>query len=130
MSTSANVAIISFEAAADLTAKQYYCAKLDSAGKADVQTTAGGPVIGAIMENAKSTAGHAVGIAQGSKVQFIAGGVIAPGGKCASDNAGKLVAAVALDAIVGYYEGAANSASGDLITVVKAQSEGAGGAVS
>lgn len=78
-------------AGADLSAKQFYAVKLDSAGKAILCSAAGEWVFG-VLGN-KPTSGQAASVDVIGVVQVIAGGVIVPGGPCKVSSTGKMLAA-------------------------------------
>lgn len=80
---------LSAVAAADLSAKQYYAVKIDSAGKAAL-AGAGEFAVG-ILQN-KPAAGQAAAIASVSAIsKAVAGGSISAGATVAVDSNGKLV---------------------------------------
>src|SRR5574343_819102 len=84
---------LSLVAAADLSAKQYYAVKIDSAGKVAV-AGAGELAIG-ILQN-KPAAGEAANVwTFGPVSKAFAGGTIAAGAAVAADSNGKLVTATA-----------------------------------
>lgn len=117
----------SLEAAADLSAKQFYGVYVDSTGKAALCAAAGVQVYG-VLQNVP-TAGKQASVAVSGITRAIAGGVIAPGAKVKVDSAGKFVTAAATTAdasassataattgsyVVGIARNTANTASGDL----------------
>ena len=118
---------ISLEAAADLSAKQYYAVKVDSNGLAAL-AGAGEAAIG-ILQN-KPTAGQTAVVRVGGVSKIFCAGVIAPGAVIASDANGKLTTATkgktdtsdtggAADALIGsnvlgVHLGTANSAANDI----------------
>lgn len=92
MAVSTNVETESFEAAADLSAKRYYLAKLDANGKAVLGAAAADRVKGPIYEPAVS--GLAVAVAIAGQPKVILGGTVAPGDRLTSDAAGKAIVTV------------------------------------
>ncbi|CAB4122562.1 hypothetical protein UFOVP36_63 [uncultured Caudovirales phage] len=79
---------ISLVAAADLSAKQYYAVKVDSAGKAAI-AAAGEYTIGYLVN--KPTAGQAATIVYGGVSKALLGGTVAAGATVAADANGKTV---------------------------------------
>ena len=79
-------------AAADLSAKQYFGVKVDSAGKIALIAAAGELAIG-ILQN-KPEAAQAAEVMVSGVSKGVASGAIAAGAKVAFDSAGKLKAAV------------------------------------
>jgi hypothetical protein len=92
MSFKSNTIEISLVAAADLSAKQYYFIKIDSAGKAAL-AGAGEFAIGTLSN--KPAAGDIANVAVGGVVKAFSAGTIAAGVVIAADAAGKAKAAVA-----------------------------------
>lgn len=101
----------SAEAAADLSAKQYYGVKINSSGLAALCDAAGELCYGVLQND--PTAGKQASIAIGGITRAIAGGVIQPGATVAVNASGKFVdaseavvdtqAGSATDAVIGSY---------------------------
>ena len=129
MATQNNVSLRTMITAADLSTKQFYCVKVDSAGLIALCAAAGEAVFGVLQDKPES--GRAGAVAVGGAVKVIAGGNVAAGAKVKTDANGKAVTATAAtvntantgaasDAVVGSYVfGTALVAgvSGDIITV-------------
>lgn len=94
----ASVQSITLITAADLSAKQYYCVKVDAAGKAAL-CGAGEPGVGILQD--PMAAGYAARVMALGISYAIYGGAVTAGDKVASDAAGKLVTAVAGDYVIG-----------------------------
>lgn len=92
------VHVLSLEAAADLSAKQYCLVKQDATGKL-VLCGAGQAAIGA-LKDAPALGSQGTVVTLGV-AKVICGGVVGVGANLASDAAGKAVAAGANDAVVG-----------------------------
>lgn len=104
-------------AAADLSAKLHYFAKIDTSGKIDLAAD-GGPVAGVIVEAA--ALGAPATIAFGSILKVVCAEAITPGAILASDTNGKAVAAAVGDWIAGIAINAAASSAGDLVPFIAA----------
>jgi hypothetical protein len=89
---------ISLEAAADLSAKQYFLVKVDSTGKAALCGD-GENAVGVLQNDPE--AGQAATIATGGIAKVECGGVITTGGNVACNADGEAVAAASGDYIVG-----------------------------
>lgn len=87
-----------FVTAADLSAKQFFAAKLDANGEA-VLGTDGALCLGAIQN--KPILGEAVEFDLDGIVKAVAGAAIAAGAQVASNAAGKFITAVATKNVVG-----------------------------
>lgn len=101
-------------AGADLTGKLFYFAALDSDGNI-VLAGAGAASIGAIIEEA--TSGNPASVQMNGIAKVIAGGTIVAGAQVEVDSNGKAVTHSS-GVAVGIYMGEANSASGDIISVL------------
>lgn len=109
---------ITLVAAADLSAKQYYFVKLDSAGKAALCSGATDKPIG-ILQNAPVSGAEAeVVVSGGSKV--VAGGTLDEGNSIGTDGNGKAVALTQGTDTTKYVVGQVLSAgaSNEIVTVV------------
>jgi len=122
---------LTFEAAADLSTKQYYAVKLDSNGRVAV-AGAGEPAIG-ILQNKPTALGRAAQVRVDGVSYWVAGGAIAVASRVAADSDGKAKVAVAssvdtqagaaADPVVGSYVlgrflGTVAGASGDWAPVL------------
>jgi hypothetical protein len=104
---------ISLDAAADLSAKQFYGLKVDANGRAAV-AGAGELCIG-ILQNDPDALGRAASITTLGPSKGVAGAAVAAGAEVATDANGKLITAVAADRVVGTCLEAA-LADGDIVT--------------
>jgi hypothetical protein len=100
------------EAAADLSANQYFILKVDSSGKAAL-CGAGEPAIGA-LQNEPDSAGKAASIRFVGISKVVAGDAIAAGAQVASDASGKAITATTGANIVGI---ALSQAAGDGVII-------------
>lgn len=100
-------------AAADLSAKQYYCVEVDSAGKAAL--SGAGELVYGILQN-KPTAADRAEVMRLGVSKAVAGAAIAVGAEVASDAAGKIVTATTGDRVVGIAREAA-AADGNIIAI-------------
>jgi len=89
MSYELDVDSLTLVAAADLSAKQFYAVKVDSAGKAALCSAAGEFAIGILLNKPES--GKQAAVAYGGVTKAIAGGTITAGATVKVDSAGKLV---------------------------------------
>src|ERR1043165_6933501 len=88
------------EAGADLSAKQYYCVKLNSSGKAVLASVAGESVVGIL--NNKPTSGVAAQImAQGVSKAIVGTAGVTANSPVAVDANGAIVNAAGSDVVVG-----------------------------
>ena len=78
------------EAAADLSAKQFFFVKVDSAGKAALATAAAGEAVFGVLQN-DPTAGQAASVRTAGETQVAAGGTFAAGDKLSADANGRAV---------------------------------------
>ncbi len=99
-------------AAADLSAKLNYFAKIDASGLIDLAGD-GGPIAGVITEAA--ALGKPATIAFGAILKVICAEAITPGARIASDTNGKAVAAAVGDFEAGTAINEAASTAGDLV---------------
>lgn len=90
--------MISLEAAADLSAKQYFIVKVDANGKADLCGDNGNGI--GVLQN-KPTAGQSAQIMIGGVSKFVGSASLAPDTIIASNAAGKGKAAAALGPTLG-----------------------------
>jgi hypothetical protein len=75
---------------ADLSAKQFFCIKVTTtAGKVDLNTTSGGPVIGILQNKPKS--GEEAMVATAGVSKCVAGAAVSMGDLLMSDGAGKVI---------------------------------------
>lgn len=83
---------LTLEAAADLSTKQFYLAKLDANGKAVLAAAGTDKIIGAIEEPAKLAS--AAKVNTGGVIKVVAGGAVAIGDDVTSDANGKAITTV------------------------------------
>jgi hypothetical protein len=103
------------EAAADLSEKLHYFAKIDANGKIDLAAD-GGPIAGVIHES--SVLAGTTSIYFGAIGKVICAEAITPGAQLASDTNGKAVAAAVGDWVAGIAINTAASAAGDLVPFI------------
>jgi hypothetical protein len=99
MAIEQNLAMITLNAGADLSSKQYTFIKINSSGKA-VNTVDGERSIGVLQD--KPTLDRAGAIAHAGISKVVAGGTIASGAAVASDLNGKAITATTGKQILGY----------------------------
>ena len=104
------------KAAADLSAKQFYCVEITAAGTVNVCNAAADVVVG-ILQN-KPVAGEACEIPEEGIVKGIASGVIAVGAWVGTDANGKLVAKTTDKDFVYGQALEAGAVDGDIIAVL------------
>lgn len=92
MAREANLSCRTYPAGADLSAKQFYAVKLDSAA-AVVLAGAGEAAIGILQNN--PTSGQAATVAIAGRSKMVAGAAVASGARVASNASGKGVTATA-----------------------------------
>ena len=101
-------------AAADLSAKQFFIAKVDTSGNADLAALATNALIGVIQNKPQSGEGALIRFGGTSKVKL--GGTVTAGAWCTSDTAGKGVATTTdKDTVIGRFLEA--GVSGDVVEV-------------
>lgn len=109
-------AIPGLKAAADLSAKQFYCVEITAAGTVNVCNAATDAMVG-ILQN-KPVSGEACEIPEGGIVKGIAGAAISAGAWVGTDANGKLVAKTT-DKDFAYGQALeAATADGDIIAVL------------
>lgn len=113
---------ITLIAAADLSAKQYFMVKVDSAGKAAL-AGAGDFCIG-VLQN-KPEAGQPATVRILGKTKVIAGGSLSAGAKLAADANGKAKAAVAGKTDTSDTGGAADALIGSNVVGIACEDSGA-----
>lgn len=119
MSVSESARALSFLAGEDLTGDIYKFGVIDNTGRLVVNTTAQGSV-DAIIGSEGITGEVVQGVVpDGGRAKVRAGGVIAVGGRVASDNAGLAIALGASNGnvAVGRYLGTVAAASGDIVEI-------------
>lgn len=107
----------SLEAGADLSAKQYYCAKVSS-GKAALCSVEGEDVFGVIQN--KPVSGEAAELATYGKTKAVAGAAILIDANLMVNASGKVITATTGDTIIGKALEAA-AADGNIITIMLAK---------
>lgn len=80
-----------FVSAADLSAKQYFLAKMDTAGKAVLAAAGTDKIEGVITEGGKAS-GDPVTVGTHGEAKVLAGGTVAINDRITSDSAGKGIA--------------------------------------
>ncbi len=109
-----NMQVVSIEAGADLSAKQFFFVSVSADGQID-PTGDGGDADG-ILQNDPSAAGRAAEVAISGVVKVIAGGTCTRGGPAASDAAGEAVDPASGDVILGTF--LETGADGDVISML------------
>lgn len=105
-------------AAADLSAKKFLAAKLDSNGKVDVATANTDILIG-VIEEGNLGAGSPVSVQFAGTAKMTAGGTLAIGDRVTATTGGKVIATTTdHQAIVGRYIGDAAAADGDVVEIL------------
>lgn len=102
-------------AAADLSEKLHYFAKIDANGKIDLAAD-GGPIAGVIHES--GALGKNISIYFGAIGKVICAEAITPGAQISSDGDGKAVAAAVGDWVAGIAINEAASTAGDLVPFI------------
>lgn len=106
----------SYDAAVDLSAKQYFIVKLDANGRIVLAAAAGDTLLG-ILQNDPSALGRPGTVRQLGISKAVAGAAITLGDEVISDGAGKVIStATAGDRILGVALEAA-AADGDVISI-------------
>lgn len=100
MKTGIPVLDYTLEAAADLSAKQYFGVKLNSSAEAALCTVAGEPVIGVLL-NAPNAQGKGAAVRLEGLAPVKLGGTVSDGDDLAINASGKFVLAVGGDHVVG-----------------------------
>ena len=115
MATKNLISSVSLVAAADLTAKQFYVVKIDSAGKAALAGASDTTQVGILQD--KTPNGTAATVATGGISKAVLGGTVASGAEVTSDANGKIIAATTGKYIIGICTagGAANEIGSVLI---------------
>jgi len=108
-----NETLVSYEAGADLSAKQFYFVSVSSDGQVD-PTGDGARAVG-VLQNDPDAAGKAATVATAGKSRVSCGGSVTAGGPVASDTNGQAVDAASGDWILG--EALEAGSSDEVITV-------------
>ena len=118
MATDNQVLDLSFKAAADLSAKQYYGVKVTANFRVNVAGAYGTSLIG-VLQDAPSAAGDPASIFVGPGLcPAIAGAAFAVGSKLTTNASGKFISTTtANDTVIGYAVEAAG-ADGDIVTIL------------
>jgi len=92
----------SFEAAADLSAKQFFAMQIDTAGKINLGDggAAAPDVLIGVLQN-KPKAGEAGQVQSSGITKAVAGATVTAGADLTSDSTGRFVAAITTDIILG-----------------------------
>jgi len=114
MAFDASLVNISIEAAADLSAKQYFLGAIDSSGQ--FALAGAGAQVDGVNQDEPDAAGKIMAMAISGVSKVSAGGTIAAGELVASDSAGEAVAAATGDNIAGVAMAAA--VDGDIFPVL------------
>lgn len=104
---------VTYEAGADLSAKQFYFVAMAADGQIDAAGD-GAAAIG-VLQNDPAAAGRAAEVAIGGDVRVTAGGTVAAGAAVASDANGAAVTAATGDVILG--TAVTGGAAGAVITI-------------
>lgn len=110
---------LTFEAAADLSTKQYYAVKLDSNGQ--VVVAGDGEAAIGVLQNKPAAAGRAASVRVSGITHWIADGAIAVGAKVASSADGQAATAASSEHVVGRFLGTVAAAAGDWAPVLLTQ---------
>lgn len=109
---------ISKISAADLSAKKFLAAKLDSTGKVDVATANTDILLGVIEEGSLGS-GSPVSVQIAGTAKVTAGGTLAIGDRVTPTTGGKVIATTTdKQAILGRYIGDAAAADGDIVEIL------------
>lgn len=114
MAVNNNQTCVTFEAGADLSAKQFFFVSMSSDGQVD-PTGDGAAAIGVLL-NDPAAAGRAAEVCIGGLTRVSAGGSITAGDEVASDAAGEAVAAATGDIILG--TAVTGGSDGEVISIV------------
>lgn len=113
-----NLSTISLEAAADLSAKQYYFMKVDTNGRANVPSVEG-EITAGVLQNDPAALGRAATIAvAGSVSKVVAGEAIAAGAQITAGSDGRAMNSDSGDDTRGINLTIAATAAGDIISVL------------
>lgn len=104
---------VTYEAGADLSAKQFFFVSVSSDGQID--PTGDGAVAIGVLQNKPSAAGQAAQVAISGTTKVECGGDVTRGGPVASDGSGNAVNAASGDIILG--EALETGADGKLIAI-------------
>jgi hypothetical protein len=116
MAHEANLVNITLPASGDLSTKQYYIVAVNSSGQAAV--CGDGAMAAGVLQNKPSAAGRSSTVAVSGITKVIAAGIIAPGAKIASDNAGKATTATTGEYVIGIALNTANTAASDVFPIL------------
>ena len=116
MSYEINPDLITMEAGADLSAKQYHFVILASDGQIDGVGTAGLRADG-VLQNDPSAAGRSATVAIGGVTKIVAGGVVTRGQLVASKNDGRAQTAATGNIVLGRAL-ETSAADGDIIAMI------------
>jgi hypothetical protein len=101
--------LVSFEAGADLSAKQFYFVSINASGQ--VVVTGDGAYAAGVNHGDVDAAGKATPVAISGITKVVAGAATTRGGPVASDSAGRAVNAASGDVILGEFLEAAGAAA-------------------
>lgn len=99
MSTYENQQIVTLEAGADLSAKQFFFVSVSADGQIDA--TGDGAHADGVLQNDPAAAGRAAEVAVGGIVKVICGAAVTRGGPVSSDGSGEAVDSATGDIILG-----------------------------
>ena len=111
MATDQSVIKVTYPAAADLSAKQYFFMQVDSNGR--VNSAGDGEVVNGVLYNDPAAIDRAAEVAISGRVKVIAGGTVTAGTLGASDSAGEAVAKATGDIAAGMF--ITGGANGDIV---------------
>lgn len=115
MAREANLEVLSFDAAGDLSLQQYKLVELDGNGRVAVANAATDNVLGVLLNNPAALGRAAeVGMLTGGKLKAFAGAAVAIGAVLSIDATGRLVTGVATNRRVGLAL-TASSAAGQMV---------------
>lgn len=115
MATNDNLQVISLEAGADLSAKQYYFVTVAADGQVD--PTGDGLAADGVVQNDPAAAGRAATVGVSGRTKVVAGGVVTAGDEVASDTSGRAVTAATGDIILGRALSTSANA-GEIISII------------
>lgn len=115
MATAQTGLVVSANASADLSAKQYYAVKIDASGEIAVCGD-GEPCVGSLL-NKPDAQGKSASVQIGGIAKFVFSASVAEGTEVASDAAGKITAAVTGDSVIGvcFVDGGADGQVGEVL---------------
>lgn len=99
MATQDNMTVVTLEAGADLSAKQFFFVSVAADGQID--PTGDGLIAAGVLQDAPAAAGRAAAVAIAGKVKVLCGAAVTRGGPVASNADGKAANATTGEIILG-----------------------------